>query len=185
MFRKLLKSISWVLMCLFLMSCGTTLKSNHYVGIQEPVDEKELNKETIWTFQDEIFYVRAVDPNKIMASSLSWDSSENEYKVVTFQVVLTSLDKYTFLNLKDENSASYSIYRVIPSTDGALVVFTADKGNMKRHADEGKIKAIERDNSFIIESTKEDLDDYVLNNVNEIFDYSRAHIIKPLKGLKE
>jgi hypothetical protein len=185
MYRNILKSISCILMCLFLMSCGTSLKSNHYVGVKEPIDEKELNKESIWTIEDSIFYARAVDPNKIIASSLRWDEAEKEYKVETFQIVFTSLGKYAFLNLPDKDTGLYTIYRLVPSTDGSVILFAADKENMKKHIKEGKIKAIEKDGSFILETTKEGLDKYVLDNLNEIFDYSSANIIKPLKGFKD
>ena len=185
MYRNMLKAIVCVLISLFLTSCGTSLKSTHYVGVKEPVDEKELNQETLWTFEDNVFHVRAVDPNRIIASSLRWDEAEKEYKVETFPIVLTSLDKYTFLNLPGKAAELYTIYRVIPSTDGSVILFTADKENMTKHIKEGKIKAIEKDNSFILEMTKEDLDKYVLDNLNEVFDYSSAHIIKPLKGIKE
>jgi hypothetical protein len=167
------------------MSCGTSLKSPHYVGIKEPADVKGLNKETIFTFEDDVFYVRAVDPNNIIASSLRWDAAEKEYKVDTFPIVLTILGKSRFLNLPDKSTGLYTIYRLIPSMDGSLILFAADRHNMTKHIKEGRIKATEEDNSFILEITKEDLDKYVLDNLNEIFDYSCAYIIKPLKGIKE
>ncbi|MEA3346863.1 MAG: hypothetical protein U9Q21_02100 [Candidatus Auribacterota bacterium] len=184
MFKTVIKLTGCVIISLFLTSCAS-LKSKHYVGIKEPIEKEDLEEESIWQFEDKVFYVRALDPATAIASSLKWDDSKKEYKIITTQVVLTKLDEHLFLNLKGEKEDLYTILRLTGSMDGTMIIFTVDDEEIEKHIKEGKVKAIKKGDNFILELTKEELDSYVRENLNNLFDYDIAGIIKPLKGFKE
>jgi hypothetical protein len=130
------------------------MKSKYYVGQKEPIDGKDIEKDSIWQVMDNVFYLRVIDPETLKASTLEWNASRNRYETKTFEVVLTKLDEHFFLNLKKD---------------------------MK----EGKLKALKKGKyDFILQLTKEELDNYVRQNMNELFDYDSPGIIKPLKGFK-
>jgi len=55
---------------------------------------KELEKESIWQFEDKMFYVRVLgkgESETITASSLQWNRSEKRYEVETSQIVMSEL----------------------------------------------------------------------------------------------
>jgi hypothetical protein len=169
------------------------MKSEHYVGKKIPIQE-ELEEESIWQFEDKVFYVRTIgseDSATITASALQWNKSKKKYEVEIFQVALTQLeinnsDDALFLNLKDDKDGLYKIFRLSPSTNEKdMVIFTIDTGVIKKHIKEGKVKAVKEEDGFLLKLTKEELDDYVRNNVNEIFNFGSAGVIKSLKGFKK
>ncbi|MCK5543209.1 MAG: hypothetical protein KAI40_11010 [Desulfobacterales bacterium] len=192
MIKIIVKLFCCTMISLFLVSCSS-LKSEHYVGQKLPIHE-ELEEESIWQFEDKVFYVRVVSPANspiITASSLQWNKLKNKYEIKTSQVTVTELkiddaDDSLFLNLKEEKEGLYTILRLIPSSsDKDMVIFTVDKGTIKKHIKEGKVKAVKKGDAFILKLTKEELDSYIRENLNEIFDYGGAGIIKPLKGFNE
>ena len=192
MFKIIMKLFCFTMISLFLVSCSS-MKSEHYVGKKIPIQE-ELEEESIWQFEDKVFYVRTIgseDSATITASALQWNKSKKKYEVEIFQVALTQLeinnsDDALFLNLKDDKDGLYKIFRLSPSTNEKdMVIFTIDTEVIKKHIQEGKVKAVKEEDGFLLKLTKEELDDYVRNNVNEIFDFGSAGVIKSLKGFKK
>ncbi|MCP3898755.1 MAG: hypothetical protein GY707_03365 [Desulfobacteraceae bacterium] len=177
-----------------LMSCSS-LKSEHYVGEKLPIHEL-LQKESIWQFKDTVFYVRTGgDSHEFVttATALQWNELKNKYDIKTSKIVLTKLpnkdvdvDDSRFLNLKNDKDDLYTILRLIPANnDKDLIIFTVNDNVIEKHIKEGKVKAVEKSKDFILKLTKEELDNYIKENLNEIFDYSAAGIIQPIKGFKE
>ena len=192
MFKLIIKLFCTAIISLSFSSCST-MKSEHYVGEKIPVQE-DFAEESIWQFEDTVFYARTLGPGEsatITASSLIWNKSEKKYKVKTAQVVITKLktgdtgESY-FLNLKDEKEGLYTILHLVPSTNERdMVFFTIDTGTMRDHINEGKIKAVEQKDEFILKCSKEELDNYIQGNLTEIFDFGGAGILKSLKGFKK
>jgi len=192
MFKLIIKFFCTAIISLSLSSCST-MKSEHYVGEKIPVQE-DFAEESIWQFEDTVFYVRTLGSGEsatITASSLLWNKSEKKYKVKTAQVIITKLetgdtDESYFLNLKDEKEGLYTILHLVPSTNERdMVFFTIDTGTMRDHITEGKIKAVEQKDAFILKCSKEELDNYIRENLTEIFDFGGAGILKSLKGFKK
>ncbi len=174
---------------LVLVSCSS-LKSEHYVGEQVPIQE-DLAQESIWQFEDQIFYVRGQgmeNPGTMTAWTLNWNESENRYEVIESRVVVTQLKlkdsrALLFLNLKEEKDDLYKIFRLIPSTNEQdAIIFTVDAGKIKEQIKNGKVKAFKKDGDFILQLTKKELDRYIKENADEIFDFSTAGIIRSIKG---
>lgn len=169
------------------------MKSEHYVGEKVPIQE-DFAEESIWQFEDTVFYVRTLGSGEsatIIASSLLWNKSEKKYDIKTAQVVMTKLetgdaDESYFLNLKDEKDGLYTILHLVPSTNERdMVFFTVDTGKIREHIQKGKVKAVEQKDAFILNCSKEELDNYIRKNLTGIFDFSGAGILKSLKGFKE
>jgi len=184
MYRKITKIFACCVFCLGIVSCAS-LKSKHYVGKKELGAEKDLKKETIWQFQEKVYYVRAVDPETLIASTLEWNDEKKKYEVKTSQIVISKLNENLFLNFKPEKEELYTILRFSPSTEQIMAVFTVDGDIISKHIEEGKVKAVKKGDDFILELTKEELDKYVKENLNELFDYKHSGIIKAIKGFKE
>ena len=72
MLSKILLSLGMLILMLLLSSC-TKLKSAHYVGEKEKISTKEFNTESIWQYDDEVFYVIILDSLTVIASYLEWD----------------------------------------------------------------------------------------------------------------
>jgi hypothetical protein len=162
------------------------------VGEKVPIQE-ELEEESLWQFEEKVFYVRTLgsgDSTNITASTMVWNKSKNIYEIKTSQVAMTRLgmgdSEGFFLNLKEEKDGLYKIFRLIPSTNEKdMIIFTVDTGIIKKHIKEGKVKAVKGKDGYILELTKEELDNYIRENLNEIFDFGGAGIIKSLNGFKE
>lgn len=184
MFKTVMTLVGCVIIIVSLTSCAS-LKSKYYVGEIEPIDEEEMIEESIWQYNDKVFFLRAIDSTTVIASSLDWRESEKAYKVITSQVVITTLDEHLFLNLKEEKEDLYTILRLIPSMDGEMVILTVDKEKIEKHIKEGRVKATKAGDDFILNLTKKELDVYIRENLNDLFDYDVAGVIRPIKGFEE
>jgi hypothetical protein len=181
MFRITIILISFLVLALFLSSC-TKLKSEFYVGEKEKIPSKEVKTESIWQYEDEVFYVRILDSLRVIASSLEWEDSTNEYKVVTYDVVFTKLGDDSFLNIKEKDGL-YNILRFVSSADGTIAFFGLDKKQLEGDMKQGIVEATEKDSDYILDLNKKELDTYVSENINNLFKVKTPGIIKPLAGI--
>jgi len=178
MFKKSLVLVSLVLFVLLVSSC-TKLKSKHYVGEREILTTKEYEKESIWQYEDDVFYVRIIDSTTVIASSLEWKDSKKGYEVVTMEVVTTKIGKDYFLNLKEPDGL-YNVLRIISTSDGSIVFLGVDDKKLDKDIEEDRIKVTKKDSDYIIDLDKSELDTYVSENINELFKVQTAGLIKPL-----
>lgn len=183
MLNKVMILIGCVIICLFLSSCYT-LHSKHVVGEKKLIENKKIDAEGRWQFEDKDFFTRVIGHGTLVGSSLGWDETKKEYKASNVQIVLTQLDDTNFLNIKESKDDLYTIYRMDYSGDGSIVVYTIKEETMDRHIKEGKVKATKtkyNNSSYILELTKEELDIYIQENINNLFDYGNPIIIKQFK----
>ncbi len=183
MFKQTFIVVGFLVFTFVISSC-TKLKSNYYVGEKEKISTKDLKKETIWQYEDDVFKVRILDSLTVIASSLEWDDSKNEYKIVTFEVVYSRLGDDYFLNIKEADEL-YTILRIAVSLDGTIAFFTVNKNQIENDIKQGIVKAAKRDSDYILDINKKELDKYVSENINELFKIKTPGMIKPLVSITE
>lgn len=191
MLKILFRLVGCTIICLAIVSCSS-MKSEHFVGEKIPIQE-ELEEESIWQFEDKVFYVRTLGSGEsatITASSMQWNKSKKKYEIETSQVVMTELDMggaddAYFLNLKDTKNGLYTILHLIGASNNRdMIFFTVDSETMKKHIQDGKVKAVDTKDGFILKLTKKELDNYIKENLSNVFNFGSAGVIKPIKGYK-
>jgi hypothetical protein len=146
------------LVAVITMSCSS-LRSEHYVGEVDGADMEEMDKETIWQFGEDVFYLRAKDEKTFVAATLEWDSKKKRFHASHSEIVLGELDDWMFLSVKGEDEEHYTIARIAPLTDEHMALYTIDR--------------------------KSELDKYVLENVKQIFDTKIGGSITAIKGFED
>jgi hypothetical protein len=177
--RKILAPLLIGLAAMALTSC-TSMQSEHYVGVKEPVGENDLKDDTIWQYRDRVYFLRVIDPTTMIAATVDWDEEAGRHKVVTTDIAVTKLDDHLFLNIREQGEPHYSIFRLAPSMDGPIALFTVNRDVLEEDLRAGKIKAVKGQNSIILEMTKAELDAYVRDNHFTLFNTDAAGIIFPL-----
>ena len=165
---------SIILLSTMLSSCSS-LKSQYYVGEKQPITEEDLKEESIWKIGEDVFNVRVVDTNTVIASSMKWDERTNKHIVSSSQLVLSELGHTKFLNVKDDDL--YTILRLVGGSDGDSFAFlTVDAHKVERDIAEGKVKAHKEGSDIIMDGSKEELDAYIQENINTLFSVEGAGI---------
>jgi hypothetical protein len=178
MYKITLLLFSLLFFVLLISSC-TKLKSKHYVGEREILATKEYEKESLWHYEDDAFYLRIIDSTTVVSSYLEWNDSKKEYEVVTMEVVPTKMGEDYFLNLK-ESDGLYNILRMISTSDGSIAFFGVDDKKLDKDIEEGRIAVTKKDSDYIIDLGKAELDKYVSENIHELFKIQTAGLIRPL-----
>ena len=180
MIRQFL-SLTCLLTTCFLSSSCSSLKSPYYVGEKQPIKDKELSTESVWQAGDAVYFVRMIDTNTVIASTVEWDKATQKHTLSTGQLVLSKLGDTFFLNVKNDDL--YTILRMIPSADNSWILLTIDSGKVEADIAEGKIKAHKDGNSSIItDCSKEELDQYVKDNLQTLFDLNISSVAKLISG---
>lgn len=163
-------------------SCSV-LKSPYYVGEQETISEKDLAGETVWMQGDDVYFVKRLDSNTVVAATLDWNENAGEYQTRSFPLVLSTLGDHMFLNVKD--GEYYSIFRVAGTDDDdTILLFTIDPEKLKQDIADEKIKARE-DDGIVMECTKEEQDAYILDNINSIFMMGSGSLVRKISTDQE
>ncbi len=184
MLKALLKLFQLTAAMIILASC-TSIKSEHYVGKIEPISDKEIGEETIWQFDDEVFHVKILSSEKAVGSQLKWNKEANKYETEDYDIIISKIGDALFLNIKKQNEKLYTILRLSPTVSDEIVLFSVDKDVLTKHIAEGKLKATAKDkHTYTLEMTKEELDNYMTEHMNTIFDFNASEIIKPIKAFK-
>jgi len=184
MIKHLFFLIGFLAFIFFISSCSQ-MRSKYYVGEKEKIPTGEVKKETIWQYEDDVYYVRVLDSLNVLASSLEWNGSVKEYRVKNYDVVFSKLKGYSFLNIKLGEDGLYTIFRMVMSEDGIIAFFIVNEERLKKDMEQGIIKATEKDSEFVMELNKNDLDNYVSENINELFKIKTPGIIKPLFSIEK
>lgn len=182
MIKPFLSFVSLLVACFLSVSCSS-LKSPYYVGEQQPIEDKDLNTDSVWQLGDAVYFVRVVDSNTVVASYVEWDKETQKHTLSTCQLVLSKLGDTLFLNAKDDGL--YTILRMIPSIDGSMVLLTVDSDKVEADIAEGKIKAHKDGSDIITDCSKEELDQYVKDNLQTLFDLDSSSVAKLISGKVE
>ena len=171
------------LCCFFLsvvaISC-TSLKSRHIVGETIPMTEEEISTETVWKFGDDVYRLRLVDANHLVAATMEWDENKGMYTVRSYPVVPSKLGDHMFLNVKE--GAYYIILRLVASGDDTVVLLTADEDKLEKDIAEGTLKARKENHEFIMDGSKEVLDQYIGANIDTLFSLEAAGVAQLILG---
>ncbi|MDA3798393.1 MAG: hypothetical protein PF692_04855 [Kiritimatiellae bacterium] len=179
MIRNVLISSIITLLALVSVSC-TSFKSKNYVGKRQFISESELTKDSIWQVGDNVFCVRIVDTNTLAASSMKWDEKSKQHALSKYELVLSTLGEYAFLNVKD--GEQYTILRLIGASGDSFVLMTVDPEKVEADIAAGRIKAHKDNSDFIADCSKEELDKYVLDNIKTLFSVDGVTVVKLISG---
>jgi hypothetical protein len=182
----MLRSIKTVLSCMMisvsLVSCSS-LKSEHYVGELLPAADEEIVDASLWEFDNQVFFVNVIDSSTLAASTLRRNKEKKEHEIIKSKIILTELEKpgAYFLNMKESTEDLYTILLLVPTkSEKAYLVYTVDNDIIKKHIKEGKVKAVQKGNDYILQLSKEELDKYIGENIETIFTLGNAGIVKAL-----
>lgn len=179
MIKPLLSLVSLLAICLLSASCSS-LKSSYYVGEQQPISNIDLTTNSVWQIEDVVYFVRVIDPNTVVTSSVKWDQDALKHTLSTYPLVLSKLGDTLFLNVKRDDL--YTILRMIPSVDDSFVLLTIDSDKMEADIAAGKIKARKEGSDIITDCSKEELDQYVKDNLATLFDLNVSSVAKLISG---
>lgn len=175
----------FVLLTIFLLmfSCAA-IKSVHYVGEKESIFNGSSKKISIWTYEKQVIYLKPIDDYTAIASTLEWDKSKMLFSASNAHILITTLGDHKFLNIKEDSL--YTILKLVPSSDGHFVLFTINEDSIKKDIEESRIKIKDRKNfDYNLDLSKEELDNYISENINSLFDYTVAGVIIPIIGLQK
>ena len=177
--------LQWIGLMVVAASCTacSTLKAPHIAGEQEPVVKEDLGSETVWMQGEDVYFVKRVDSNTLVAATMEWDGKNNDYTVRSFPIIVSKLGDHLFLNVKQDDL--YSIFRVATACEDeekAFMLFTVNPDRLKKDMAEGHIQAREEDDDIILECTKEEQDAYILENINTVFHMDGGSIARQISG---
>ncbi|TFG94207.1 MAG: hypothetical protein E4H13_15210, partial [Calditrichales bacterium] len=166
----------------------TVLRSPHYVGvIQNPLKlDEDLQRFSTWQYEGSVYQVHVVDSTSIIACTMNWDKTKKEYTTKCFPLLITSLDDKYFLNLEEEDSL-YTLFRVSGTSedDGTIVFVTADNKFLDKQIAAGDSPLSKSgENTYIFNTSKEEMDQFIQSHINDLFPFGTVGVIKPLAGYK-
>jgi hypothetical protein len=159
-------------MTVYLTACDT-LKSEYYPGTQLIVSDSDIGDESIWTFNEEVYYVHRIGSNDFVAATLNWNKEKQTYERECFPIIASLLTKdHHFLSAKGEDGL-YSILRANPAADmhdGSWVIQWIDADVLKSHAEAGKIEIDADGRKYTLKGSKVEQDKYLLEGVRDGID---------------
>lgn len=156
------------------------MKSHHIVGLKQVLTEKDLSQESVWKMGNDVFFVRRMDDNTLMAAAMDWNSHTQTYSLVSYPLVVSKLGAYTFLNIKDGDL--FTILRLVGAKDDAVVLLSVNSDKIETDMDAGRIKAHRDDQSFIFGGSKAELDRYIETNIHTLFSLEMVGVVELLSG---
>lgn len=156
------------------------MKSHHIVGLKQVLTEKDLSQESVWKMGNDVFFVRRMDDNTLMAAAMDWNNHTQTYSVVSYPMVVSKLGAYTFLNIKDGDL--FTILRLVGAKDDAVVLLSVNSDKIETDMDAGRIKAHRDDQSFIFGGSKAELDRYIETNIHTLFSLEMVGVVELLSG---
>jgi len=179
MLKKILHTSCAIALCMLCTSCAS-LRCKHFPGTREPLTEKELSHASVWKYGDEIYHVKVVSSNQVVACSVKWDDETARHALESFEVVPSKLEETIFLNiLKD---GLYTILRVMPAGEKSMVLMTIDRDKVEKDIAEGKIKGARKGGEYTLDCSQQELDDYIRANLTTLFSLDAAGVLELIKG---
>lgn len=166
---------------LILCSCSTIV-SPHYVGEPAPVFSADL-VERAWYVGGHVWHVKPTSKHDAIASTLSWHHSDELFDQTVMELLTTRLGESVFLNIKQ--GENYAIFRLLPafSVDCEFALIGVNAKKVSKDIADGKIEGearVDWFDAFTLRVEKRDLDRYVAENLNTLFDVHRLSIGTPI-----
>jgi len=168
-----------IVFCLSALSC-TSMKSHHIVGLKQVLTEKDLSQESVWKMGNDVFFVRRMDDNTLMAAAMDWNNHTQTYSVISYPLVVSKLGAYTFLNIKDGDL--FTILRLVGAEGDTVVLLSVDSDKLETDMEADRIKAHRDDEAFIFSGSKAELDRYIETNIHTLFSLEMVGVVELLSG---
>jgi hypothetical protein len=167
---------------LLVLSSCSTIVSPHYVGEPAPVFSADL-EERAWYVGGHVWHVKPTSKHGAIASTLSWHYGDELFEQTVMELLTTRLGESVFLNIKQGNN--YAIFRLLPafSFDCEFALIGVDAEKVAKDIAAGRIAGeakVDWFDAFILNVEKRDLDKYVAENLNTLFDVERLSIGNPI-----
>ena len=167
-----------ILTSLLLTACST-LQSPFYIGERVPFEADDVGNETVWKVNDDLYHVRIVNTNLIVAASLKWDEPTGSFQKKTQEVVVSKLNETLFVNLRKNDL--YTVLRATPS-DEFIVFYTAEDAEIKKHLGTRCIESAEGDDTYVLQGTKKEIDAFVTEHLHVLFSQDAILIGELISG---
>ena len=183
MIKQLFFVITIFMVVIFSSSCSSLISKN-YVGEKVSFsDENRIDEDTVWVFDKTTYYVHVVNSNSLVAASVEWDEKAKKHIIKSNDVFITKLKDYFFIQIKEKDEEYYTILRFLPSNGREFVLLTIDSKKIKKDIEAGKVKVKKTSyDTYTFEGSKKELDEYILKNINSVFDYNSPGVIRLISG---
>ena len=155
------------LICTVFLSACSSIHSPFVIGQAVEFSDDEIGNETVWKIDDEIYHVRVVGSNAVAVGEVKWDQTNRTHTVETTEIILSELDGYRFLNVKEDNS--FLICYMAVSGERNVVFYPVNE-NIKKHLSSGNIERVEKEGAYLLKGSKKEIDEFVRSNLNSLFD---------------
>ena len=180
MMKRIIPLSFAIVFCLSTLLSCTSMKSHHIVGLEQVLTEKDLSQESVWKMGRDVFFVRRMADNTLIAASMDWHKNTQTYSVVSYPLVVSKLGEYTFLNIKEGDL--FTILRLVGAEGGAVVLLSVDSDKIETDREAGLIKAHRDDHAFIISGSKAEFDRYIETNIDTLFSLEAVGIVELISG---
>jgi hypothetical protein len=164
---------------LMLASCAS-LQSPYVIGEATTYSEDEIGNETVWKIDDEIYYARIISTNTVAVSVVKWDQEAQSNSVETVDLIRSELDGHGFVNFKEADA--YFISRVAPFGDNTLVFYPVDNDALEKLIASDHIEQGEKKGAYILKGTKVEIDQFVSEHVEHIFNTDTPVVAELISG---
>ncbi len=164
---------------LLITSCSF-LKSEHYPGEPINFETKDIGKETVWKLNsDKVFHAVILDNQQVRVGNIEWNKDSEDFFAVNQNVIVTKLGENNFLNIEDDHGM-YNILKFTASSENNVIAYTVNKDKMQEFIEDGKLNASIDDESIILHLSKPELDEFIENHINDIFNYNNPFVFQKI-----
>ena len=164
--------------CTIVLSSCSGLESKYYPGEKIVISEDDLSDESIWRYQDDVYYVMRTTSNTFTAATLKWDDKKGDYTTQSFLLVPSQLGKHAFLNIKGGGDR-YTIFHATYDGGDSVVLFRVDREKMEQDIAEGIVRAHTNEHhTIIMDGSKEEQGEYIQNNIHSMFKMDSPSFVK-------
>ena len=180
MMNKILMIISALVLSMLLASCSP-VESPYIIGERTVFSENEIGSESVWEIKDQIFHVKIINSNEVVATEVDWDPEERVHKMETHDIIVTELDDHLFLNIRNDEEGLYYIHRIVRSDKHSIVFYSFDEEEIEKHISSGKVHN-RTDGGVVLKGTKEEIDKFIIENIRTIYDLDSVIVAKLISG---
>ena len=158
-----------------LFTACTSMQSPFIVGDAMEFSEAEVGKQLSLQVGEEVVWIKLVDAQTFLAARMEWESDRTAFGTQSAEVILSRMGDAILLNYKPEDLDRYIIYRVGRSSSREYAMaFGVDPAILATHKEKGLFNGTEKEGEFILDGTKEEIDQYVARHLKDLFTYAEG-----------
>ena len=162
-----------------LLSSCSSLKSPYYIGEKVEFSENEIGNETVWRLEEDVYHVKIVSSNEVVVSTVNWVDRNKKFTTENHELVISELDDRLFINLKEDDL--YRVLRITPAGQ-SIVFYMVDGDQLKKHIPSGKVEFTEKGDVYTLKGSKEEIDQFIRENITTIFNPDHVVVAELLSG---